>query len=72
MIRKENKIQSHINRKCKECAHHYDEHSKAIDGHLILCRCPFKMNGGEYCIFLNDDACERFKPMAHEPSLQAM
>lgn len=48
---------------CRDCAHHYDEHSKAIDGHLILCRCPFKQEGGKYCIFLSDRACEQFKPI---------
>lgn len=47
---------------CRDCAHHYDEHSKAIDGHLILCRCPFQKEGGKFSIFLNDRACvEHFK-----------
>lgn len=26
---------------CKDCKHSYDPHSPAIDGHMILCRCPF-------------------------------
>lgn len=43
---------------CRDCANSYDWHSKALDGHLILCRCPYKMEGGKYCIFLNDRACE--------------
>lgn len=46
---------------CKDCGHSYDWHSKAIDGHLILCRCPFKQHGGKYCVFLSDPQCEHFK-----------
>lgn len=46
---------------CIDCEHSYDWHSKAIDGHLILCRCPFKQQGGKYCVFLSDPQCERFK-----------
>lgn len=46
---------------CKDCAHSYDWHSKALDGHLILCRCPYKQQGGKFCIFLSDPQCERFK-----------
>lgn len=46
---------------CRHCAHSYDWHSKALDGHLILCRCPYKMEGGKYCIFLSDPTCEHFK-----------
>lgn len=45
---------------CKDCAKSYDWHSKALDGHLILCRCPHKQEGGRYCIFLNDPQCEHF------------
>ena len=45
---------------CKDCANSYDWHSKALDGHLILCRCPHKQEGGRYCIFLNDPQCEHF------------
>ena len=45
---------------CRHCAHSYDWHSKALDGHLILCRCPYKMEGGKYCIFLSDPTCEHF------------
>lgn len=26
---------------CKDCKHSYDPHSKALDGHMILCRCKF-------------------------------
>lgn len=50
-----------VTHRCRDCAHSYDWHSKALDGHLILCRCPFKQQGGKYCIFLSDPACERFK-----------
>ena len=46
---------------CRDCANSYDWHSKAIDGHLILCRCPYKQEGGKFCIFLNDPQCEHFK-----------
>ncbi len=45
---------------CRHCSHSYDWHSKAIDGHLILCRCPYKMDGGRYCVFLSDPQCENF------------
>jgi len=45
---------------CRHCSHSYDWHSKALDGHLILCRCPYKMEGGKYCIFLSDPQCEHF------------
>ena len=31
---------------CKDCTKSYDWHSKALDGHLILCRCPHKQEGG--------------------------
>lgn len=46
--------------RCKDCAKSYDWLSKALDGHLILCRCPHKQEGGRYCIFLNDPQCEHF------------
>ena len=46
---------------CKDCANSYDWHSKALDGHLILCRCPYKQQGGKFCIFLSDPQCEHFK-----------
>lgn len=47
--------------RCRDCAHSYDWRSKALDGHLILCRCPFKQQGGKFCIFLSDPQCEHFK-----------
>lgn len=37
---------------CKDCAKSYDWHSKALDGHLILCRCPHKQEGGAIVYFL--------------------
>lgn len=44
---------------CHNCSHHYDEHDKALDGHMILCRCPFF----QWCRiqYSVDDACEHFK-----------
>ena len=45
---------------CRDCGHHYDESSKGCDGGMILCRCPYKREGGKYCIFMSDPACERF------------
>jgi hypothetical protein len=44
--------------KCKECVHSTDWQNKANDGHLILCRCPFR----EYLQFLEKDGCnDNFK-----------
>lgn len=43
-----------------DCANSYDWHSKALDDHLILCRCPYKQDGGRFCIFLNAPQCEYF------------
>lgn len=37
---------------CKDCANSYDWHSKALDGHLILCRCPHKQEGVAIVYFL--------------------
>ena len=30
--------------RCRDCANSYDWHSKALDGHLILCRCKYKQD----------------------------
>lgn len=48
--------------RCKDCAHSYDWHSKALDGHLILCRCPHDAHSqhGKFCKFLSDPQCEQF------------
>lgn len=47
---------------CKDCAHSYGWCSKALDGHLILCRCPLdaKTEHGKWCKFLKDRACGQF------------
>lgn len=45
---------------CRDCERSYDWNSKALDGHLILCRCPLRRDGGKYCVFLSDPACEDF------------
>lgn len=47
---------------CADCERSYDWHSEAIDGHLILCRCPLKKKGGQFCVFLKDPACDNFIP----------
>lgn len=54
--------------RCRDCAESYDWHSKAIDGHLILCRCKqdHKTEHGRWCKFLNDIQCEHFKPRKNE------
>ena len=44
---------------CSDCKHSYDWHSKALDGHLILCRCRF-YSDGKWCKLLNDWQCEKF------------
>nr|DAP49985.1 MAG TPA: zinc-ribbon domain protein [Caudoviricetes sp.] len=54
-------VQARPTYRCRDCANSYDWHSKAVDGHLILCRCPYKQNGGQFCIFLKDPQCEHFK-----------
>ena len=41
---------------CKDCKHATDFHSKALDGHWILCKCHFH----EYSKFLTRDYCEHF------------
>lgn len=50
-------------RHCRDCAHSFDWQNEAIDGHLILCRCPHdaKSKFGKFCKFLNDPQCEQFK-----------
>ncbi len=51
----------HSDKKCRDCAKSYDWQNRSLDGHLILCRCPHKKEGGKYCIFLSDPACEHFE-----------
>lgn len=50
-------------RRCRDCAHSYDWHNRALDGHLVLCRCPHdaKSQFGKFCKFLSDYECEHFK-----------
>lgn len=60
-VRKRENEPTGIVRHCRDCAHSYDWHHPAVDGHLTLARCPFKMNGGEFCILLCDKECEHFK-----------
>lgn len=50
-------VQERSEYQCRHCANSYDWHSRAIDGHLILCRCRYRQEGGKYCIFLSDPAC---------------
>ncbi len=45
--------------KCKDCKHSYDWQSKALDGHLILCRCQY-YSDGKWCKFLHDWQCDKF------------
>lgn len=49
---------------CSDCAHSYDWHDKALDGHLILCRCKLDpgTEHGKWSKFLKDPQCEHFKP----------
>ena len=60
--RRNERVQERHKYPCRHCTNSYDWHSKALDGHLILCRCPYKQQGGKFCIFLSDPACdEHFK-----------
>ena len=47
---------------CSDCKHSYDWHDKALDGHLILCRCKLdaKSEYGKWCKFLSDWECDNF------------
>ncbi len=60
MARKKTTAKQVTKYRCRDCANSYDWHSEALDGHLILCRCPHKMEGGKFCIFLNDPQCDKF------------
>lgn len=48
--------------RCRDCVHSYDWHSEALDGHLILCRCPKdeKTKYGKWSKFLSDPSCKHF------------
>lgn len=59
---------------CRDCAHSYDWHNKAHDGHLIFCRCPHdaKSKHGKFCKFLSDSQCDQFvKRPTTEPDAKA-
>lgn len=55
--------------RCRDCERSYDWQCKALDGHLILCRCPLKQQGGKFCVFLNDPSCENFIPRTSKPDI---
>lgn len=42
---------------CQDCKHSYDPHSRALDGHMILCRCPFH----KFSRFMTKDGCDKFE-----------
>lgn len=46
---------------CRDCAHAKDWHSKALDGHMILCKCIYHTEG-KWSQFLSASACEHFAP----------
>jgi hypothetical protein len=67
-------LQEQPQHRCRDCAHSYDWHSKALDGHLILCRCRFdeKTEYGRWCKFLSDPECAHFKQrLTPEPDAEA-
>lgn len=49
---------------CRDCANSYDWNSKALDGHLILCRCKYDAESefGKWCKLLRDPSCSHFRP----------
>lgn len=47
--------------RCRDCAHSYDWHEIGANGAPFLARCPYRWEGGKWCIFLSDRACENFK-----------
>lgn len=48
-----------IRHTCRECGHSTDWQNEALDGHLILCHCPFR----EFLQFLDKSGCnENYKP----------
>lgn len=44
---------------CRHCKHSYDWSNRALDGHLIFCRCPY-CKEGKYYHFLSDPQCRHF------------
>lgn len=61
---------------CKDCRHSYDWNSKALDGHWILCRCPYdkRTEYGRWCKFLSDPMCNHFELRSdgEEPQIRQM
>lgn len=43
---------------CQDCRHSYDPHSKALDGRMTLCRCPFHTDRSR---LMKHDGCDRFQ-----------
>lgn len=43
---------------CRDCKHSYDPHSKALDGHMILCRCPYHTDRSRFMV---RDGCNLFQ-----------
>lgn len=73
-IRTIRQIQEAPRYRCQDCAHSYDWHSKALDGNMILCRCPHdaKSQYGKFSKFLTDYPCGHFKQRpTTEPDAEA-
>lgn len=45
---------------CRECAHSTDWAGRALDGHLILCKCKYYKDG-KFFGFLSTRQCAHFK-----------
>jgi hypothetical protein len=58
MARKGTTSKMKIKPDCQDCKHSYEPHCKALDGHMILCRCPFDT---EHSHFMKRDGCDRFQ-----------
>lgn len=59
--------------RCRDCAHSYGWCDKALDGRMILCRCPYdeKTGRGKWCKFLSDYPCEHFEKRKTEDDGEA-
>lgn len=50
--------QPEIRHTCRQCANSRDWHNKAVDGHLILCRCGHR----QHCQLLDvEQVCKDYK-----------
>lgn len=58
MAKREPKPRVVIKPDCQDCKHSYDPHSPALDGHMILCRCPFHTDRSR---FMKRDGCDKFQ-----------